>query len=124
MDTEKLKSLVTTQLEDLKARDLKLLDVSSLTSITDYMCICSGTSNRHLKSMATGLVQAAKEAGVMPVGVEGEDSAEWVLVDLGDIIVHLMLPATRDFYQLEKLWDINWAEAGSRSSQARADRSR
>lgn len=116
MDTEKLKSLVIHQLEELKARDLKLLDVSSLTSITDYMCICSGTSNRHVKSMATSLVQAVKEAGLKPVGVEGEDSAEWVLVDLGDVIVHLMLPATRDFYQLEKLWDVNWAQASSRSN--------
>lgn len=116
MQTEQLKELVIEQLEDLKAKEIKVLDVKEMSSITDYMVICSGTSNRHVKSIAHNLVSEAKDKGVMPLGVEGDDVAEWVLVDLGDVVAHIMLPQTRDFYQLEKLWDPAWQSAVQQDS--------
>ncbi|MGA2654908.1 MAG: ribosome silencing factor, partial [Gammaproteobacteria bacterium] len=84
--------------------DTVVIDVKSLTSIADYMIITSGRSTRHVKSIADHVLEAAKKQGIMPIGVEGEQGSEWVLVDLGDIIVHAMLPAVREYYQLEKLW--------------------
>lgn len=105
MKTEKLKALVIESLEDMKAKDIKVLDVMKTSSFTDVMVICTAGSNRQVKAIASELVLRAKGAGVLPLGVEGETSAEWILVDLGDVVVHVMQPATRDFYQLEKLWD-------------------
>lgn len=93
-------------LEDLKAQDIITITVSELTSITDVMIFCSGTSTRHVKSIASNLIKQAKEHQVRILGVEGENEGEWVLVDLGDLIIHVMLPTTREFYQLEKLWGI------------------
>lgn len=93
-------------LEDLKAKDVREIDVRGKTSITDLLVVASGTSTRHVKSIADEVVKFAKRAGVLPIGVEGEREAEWVLVDLGDIVVHVMLPRIREFYGLERLWTV------------------
>ena len=108
MREEEIKDLAVKALEDMKAVNLVVLDVRGKSSVTDFMIIVSGTSDRHVKAMANNVVVEVKKAGVNPLGVEGENVGEWVLVDLADVIVHIMLPDVRDFYQLEKLW-----EAGS-----------
>lgn len=105
MQSAKLTKLVVGALEDLKALDLKILDVSAMTTVTDTMIVVSGTSTRHVKAMADSVVEKSSAAGHRPLGVEGEKEAEWILVDLGDVVVHIMLPQARDFYNLEKLWD-------------------
>jgi ribosome-associated protein len=102
--SERLAELAVHALEDLKGVNVTSLDVSGLTDVMDYLIVASGTSNRHVKSLAENVRLKAKEAGFPPLGVEGEDAGEWVLVDLGDVVVHVMLPATRDFYDLERLW--------------------
>ena len=93
-------------LEDIKARDIVVLDVTELTDVMDTLIVASGTSNRQVKAMADNVVEKCKKAGYQPLGVEGLESAEWVLVDLGDVVVHMMLPETRKFYELEKLWSL------------------
>ena len=93
-------------LAEMKAKDTVEIDVRGKTSIADYLVVASGTSTRHVKSVADEVVQFAKKCGVMPLGVEGEREAEWVLVDLGDVIVHVMLPRVREFYALERLWTV------------------
>jgi ribosome-associated protein len=93
-------------LEDLKAKDTIEIDVRGKTSVCDYMVIASGTSTRHVKSIADEAVRKVKDLGVMPLGVEGEREAEWVLVDLGDVVVHVMLPRVREYYALERLWTV------------------
>ncbi|MEM7610796.1 MAG: ribosome silencing factor [Pseudomonadota bacterium] len=98
-------------LEDAKANDIKMIDVRHLTSMTDFMIIASGTSDRHVRSVATNLVDSMKRAGHRPLGIEGENDGEWVLVDLQDALVHVMLPRVREFYNLEKLWDISVRKA-------------
>lgn len=102
----KLHGVVIKAVEDLKARETTEIDVRGKTSITDLIIITSGTSTRHVRSIADEVVRAAKNAGLPPIGVEGEREAEWVLVDLGDIVVHVMLPRTREFYGLERLWTV------------------
>lgn len=92
--------------EELKAKDLVEIDVIGKSSVADYMVIASGTSSRHVKSIADEVVKFAKQLGMMPLGVEGEREAEWVLVDLGDVVVHVMLPRVREFYALERLWTV------------------
>lgn len=92
--------------EDLKAKDPVEIDVRGKSSVADYMVVVSGTSTRHVKSIADEVVRFAKNIDVMPLGVEGEREAEWVLVDLGDVIVHVMLPRVREFYALERLWTV------------------
>jgi ribosome-associated protein len=104
MDAATLKELVLEALEDLKALNPVILDVTELTDVMDYLVIASGTSNRHVKSLASNVSMEAKKRGMMPLGIEGEGAGEWVLVDFGDVVVHVMLPATRDFYDLERLW--------------------
>ncbi len=99
-----LTDIVIAALDDLKGQNTVTLDVRELSNVMDYLVICSGTSNRHVKSLADSVSQSAKKAGHQPLGVEGEDAGEWVLVDLGDVVVHIMLPGTRDFYDLERLW--------------------
>jgi ribosome-associated protein len=93
-------------LDALKAKDVREIDVRNKTSIADTIIVASGTSSRHVKSIADEVVRFAKRAGVLPLGVEGQREAEWVLVDLGDIIVHVMLPRIREFYALERLWTV------------------
>jgi ribosome-associated protein len=92
--------------EELKARDTVEIDVRGKSSVCDYMVVTSGTSTRHVKSIADEVVKFAKKLDVMPLGVEGEREAEWVLVDLGDVVVHVMLPRVREFYALERLWTV------------------
>lgn len=102
--TQQLVDTALTALADLKAKDVITLDVRALTSLADVMVIASGTSSRHVKSLADNVVEKVKQAGFRPLGQEGERDAEWILIDLAGVIVHVMLPATRAFYDLERLW--------------------
>jgi ribosome-associated protein len=102
--TEATKQLALAALAELKANQVELLDVRNIASFTDYMIFASGTSRRHVSAIAESVVEAAEAAEHPPVGVEGEDVGEWVLVDLGDVVVHIMLPDVRLYYELEKLW--------------------
>ncbi len=104
MKSEKLCKLVVNSLEDVKAKDIVVLDVRRMTSVTDYMIVASGTSIRHVKALADTVEEKSREAGHRPTGVEGEEGSEWVLLDLQDVLVHVMLPRAREFYNLEKLW--------------------
>jgi ribosome-associated protein len=100
-----LAQVVLAALEDMKAVNVKAMDVRGITDITDMMVVASGTSDRHVKSIADRVVQRCKEAGYRPFGIEGERDGEWVLLDLNDVVVHVMLPRVREFYALEKLWE-------------------
>jgi len=113
MDAEQLAGVISGVLDNAKAQDTLILDVRKLTSITDFMVITSGRSPRQVRSLTEKVVEAARERGVRPLGTEGENSWEWVLIDFGDVIVHAMQPQIRDFYQLEKLWDVKRAHAGA-----------
>lgn len=104
LDPQALRELAVSSLEDGKAQDIQVIDLAERSSFADYMIIASGTSSRQVKAMADRLVQRVKARGIQPLGVEGSDEAEWVLVDLADVIVHVMQPQTRAFYNLEKLW--------------------
>lgn len=103
---EELLACVMDATAELKAKEVVQLDVRGKSSVADYMVIASGTSSRHVKSIADEVVRFAKKLEVMPLGVEGEREAEWVLVDLGDVVVHVMLPRVREFYALERLWTV------------------
>jgi ribosome-associated protein len=105
-----LKTIVIDALDDMKALEVKVLDVRGLTDIADYMVIASGTSDRHVRSVAQRVVEKTKAAGFRPHGVEGQQDGDWVLIDLSDMIVHVMLPRVREFYGLEKLWDMTVAK--------------
>lgn len=104
MPSEQLESVVRDALADLKAVEPVMLDVRGKTAITDMMFVASGNSTRHVKSIADSVIDKAKQAGVRPVGIEGEDAGEWILVDLGDAVVHVMLPNVRELYRLERIW--------------------
>jgi ribosome-associated protein len=104
MNSEQLKDTVVDALEDVKAQDLAVLPVRHLTSLTDYMVIATGTSNRHVRSLANEVQEKAKEAGGDVIGVEGEQTGEWVLIDLGDVVVHVMQAQVRDYYNIDELW--------------------
>ncbi len=104
MNSEQLLELTIEALEDMKARNIRSIDVRGKTTLADFIVIASGTSGRHVQSTAENVATEAKHRGIQPLGVEGQEGQEWVLVDLNDVIVHVMLPETRDFYNLEKLW--------------------
>lgn len=117
LTSTELQQLVVKTLEEFKAQDIKSIDVSGLNPLTDQFVIASGSSTRHVKSMAQKLVQVAKAAGNQPLGIEGERESKWILVDLNDVIVHIMLPQTRAFYNLEKLWEVSKEHrSGARSA--------
>lgn len=104
MQAEQLRDTVINALEEVKAQDISVIDVRDRTSVTDYMVIASGTSNRHVRSLADSVIIEAKSNGVRTANVEGGEVSDWLLVDLGDVVVHVMMPATREFYDLERLW--------------------
>lgn len=109
-ETQQLVDISIAALEDLKAKDTLVLDVRPLTSLADVMIITSGTSSRHVKSLADNVVEQVKKAGLRPLGMEGEREGDWILVDLAGVIVHVMQPTTRAFYDLERLWTAPAAE--------------
>jgi ribosome-associated protein len=113
-----LQEVVTAALDDMKAVNVKVLDVRGLTDIADTMIIASGNSDRHVKSIADRVIEEAKKSGFRPLGKEGERDGEWVLVDLQDIILHVMLPRVREFYGLERLWDNGGGEAAAAPAAA------
>ena len=117
MNSKQLCTLVVDALDDIKAQDIVKLDVRDMTTVTDYMIVASGTSNRHVKALVENVAEKAKKAGCKPIGVEGEEGGEWVLLDLQDALVHVMLPKVREFYNLEKLWSF-----GSSADVAASDR--
>ncbi|MBI2801374.1 MAG: ribosome silencing factor [Gammaproteobacteria bacterium] len=112
---KQLLTATTTALDDGKAVDIKVLDVRKLTSMADYMVVATGRSSRQVRALAEHVAEAARELKNRPLGMEGEEASEWILVDLGDVIVHVMQAETREFYQLEKLW-------GAPKPRARADK--
>ena len=107
MTIDQLKQLAIDALEDLKAEDITVLDVKDKTTVTDWVIVATGSSSRHVKSIANNVLAAVKQAGKQPLGSEGEDDGEWVLVDLGDVIVHVMQRQVREFYDLESLWSVD-----------------
>ena len=104
MVADKLKHLVTDALDDLKGQNMSCLDVRELTDMIDYMIIVSGTSDRHVRALVDNVIHRCKEKSIKPLGVEGMQPGDWVLIDLTDLVVHVMLPAAREFYDLERLW--------------------
>ena len=116
MNSEALRDLVVDALDDVKGQDIVCLDVKDMTTVTDYMVVATGTSNRHVKALVDRVSERAKENGRPAIGVEGEEGGEWVLLDLEDVLVHVMLPAMREFYNLEKLWSL-----GAESDAAATD---
>ncbi|NQV68903.1 MAG: ribosome silencing factor [Pseudohongiella sp.] len=121
MNSKRLSKLVVTALEDMKGQSIRCINVEKLTSITDYMVIATGTSSTHVKALGDAVNKAVKDAGEPVVGMEGRLQSEWVLVDLGDVVVHLMAAPMRELYNLEELWNFKTlsekeAEAGNPDS--------
>ncbi len=106
LTTEELKKIVIDALEDLKGREIVALDVQKLTNVADCMIFCCGTSNRQVKSLAANAAAEVKKRGATVLGIEGAQDGEWVLVDFGDVVLHVMLPETRAFYDLERMWSL------------------
>ncbi len=104
LQEDKLQNLIIDKIDDLKGQDIITINVKGKSSITDCMIICTGTSNRHVASIATHIVDAVKAIGIRPLGIEGEKEASWIVVDLNNVIVHIMQDEARQLYQLEKLW--------------------
>ena len=117
MNSEQLSELVVDALDDIKGLDIVRLDVRDMTTVTDYMIVASGTSSRHVQALVDNVAEKAKAAGRRPAGVEGEDGGEWVLLDLEDALVHVMLPKVREFYNLEKLWSLGSAGEAASTEQ-------
>jgi ribosome-associated protein len=113
--TASLQKVVIKALDDMKALEVKVLDVRGLTDVADTMVIASGTSDRHVRSVAKNVVEQTKAAGFRPHGVEGQQDSDWVLIDLHEMIVHVMLPRTREFYGLERLWDMTATKRAARA---------
>ncbi|MGA8202980.1 MAG: ribosome silencing factor [Woeseiaceae bacterium] len=106
MNSDELSRVIETALDDMKAKDVVRLDVRDMTTVTDYMIIASGTSKRHVQAIAENVAGKVKQAGQSALGIEGEEGGEWILLDLQDALVHVMLPRVREFYNLEKLWSL------------------
>lgn len=106
MNSEQLSDLALDALEEVKGKDIVKLDVRNMTTVTDFMIVASGTSNRHVKALADAVAEKARAAGHKPTGIEGTEGSEWILLDLQDTLVHVMLPRVREFYNLEKLWSL------------------
>jgi ribosome-associated protein len=106
MDSQALADLVVKEIDDNKGKDIVCMNVRGLSNVTDFMVVVTATSTRHAKAVASKVAEKAKEAGNAAIGMEGEDTGEWVLLDLGDVVVHVMLENMRALYQLEKLWNI------------------
>jgi ribosome-associated protein len=104
LNSEQLLDFALDKVDDMKARDIVKLDVKDISSVTDYLIVCSGNSKRHVQSIADHVAKESRHAGEEPIGQEGQDVGEWVLVDLGDVVVHVMQDQTRSLYDLEKLW--------------------
>jgi len=121
MQANELKLLVIDALEDIKAENIQILDVTTMTDFTDFMIVATGKSTRQVKALANEVWVQAKAAGVTPFGMEGEDIGEWALVDLGDVIVHVMTPETRATYTLEKLWSVPVPGTRDTTEQAPAE---
>lgn len=107
MNLDKLKALAVNAAEDVKAFDVNVVDVIGRSSVTDVLVFASGRSDRQVKSIANNVILEAKKAGIAPLGVEGLNTGDWVLVDLGDVVVHVMLPQVRDYYGIERMWDVD-----------------
>ena len=120
MQTQQTLEFVLDKIDDLKARDIKIFDVSETSTITDKMVICSGNSKKHVQSIAEHVAIEMKAIDDAPLGVEGMEAGEWVLVDFGDVVVHVMQDSTRDFYQLEKLWQSAIDSTGDEESEDQA----
>lgn len=105
MDNDVLKNKVVNLLDEIKAENVQVFDVTEMTTVTDCMIVSSGTSNRHVRSIARHVLDELRGEGLRPCGSEGEEHGEWILIDYGDVVLHVMQPRTREFYQLEKLWD-------------------
>ena len=113
MNSDKLAELIVDALDDVKGQNIVKLDVKKMTTVTDYMIVASGTSSRHVQALVDNVAEKAGAAGHRPIGMEGEEGGEWVLLDLEDALVHVMLPKVREFYNLEKLWSLNPATSAA-----------